>query len=875
MALALLVGVAGCRGSLELEPSDAATVLSRQVLEEPDPGEPGPHEVLTLTYGSGTDRHRPEYGDSVTLVTESVDGSKLVELGSSADDREAYWGFTPEAFPLNARVWYPDGEGPFPLVLVVHGNHAPRDFSDPGYDYLGELLASRGMILASVDMNFINGGIRGENDARGWLLLKHLQVWDRFNREEEPFRGKVDMERIALMGHSRGGEAVGHAAAFNRLERYPDDASLTFDFGFDIRGIVAIAPVDGQYLPTGRYVPVEDVSYLVFHGSHDGDVTSFHGLRQYNRVTFEPGSGHFKSALYMYRANHGQWNTVWGALDNGPRSGRILDLRALIEPEKQRRFAEIYVSAFLESVLRDDDRWLPLFRDHRVAGGWLPETMYITRYEPASFRALARFEDDIDVTTGSSPRIRLRGDSLETWKEGRLDLRSRNRSTTSGSQDNQAVWLGWNNRVEGADTADHGPPARFVVEMPSDLAAEWELDGDASLHLLLTATERVPGPREAPDEGSDEEESETEEDEAAEGEEDESREGGDDDEGEPPPVDLSVEVEDAAGTVGRVTLSEYGSPAGPTWRRSASTSSGRWFSRATRSASPTSPRRRRGWSWTASGRSGSSSTGSTPARSWWTTSASHGWIPPSGRRGSNRPGARRPCRQRHPRLTRWTPSIPSTGCQAYSTTRSSPQNDPPRVRGEASPSGTVRAPTRATKVRPTTGQYPSSSPPPPIHSPSPRRVMAPAAPTSRGHRRAPYPPKASVAVTGWETSVPATTSSAPRFRTERATRPGPRGVEAPRSTEPRVSESEPKRWLRSFPATPRRRGPTARPYPTVATSSEAPTGPSLRKGSRPAGRSPAPGDSHESAWSPTATPPPYQSVAAERVRSRPTSPRCW
>jgi sugar phosphate isomerase/epimerase len=35
------------------------------------------------------------------------------------------------------------------------------------------------------------------------------------------------------MGHSRGGEAVGHAVTFNRLERYPDDANvkLSYDAG--------------------------------------------------------------------------------------------------------------------------------------------------------------------------------------------------------------------------------------------------------------------------------------------------------------------------------------------------------------------------------------------------------------------------------------------------------------------------------------------------------------------------------------------------------------------------------------------------------------------------------------------------------------------
>ncbi|MEQ9398825.1 MAG: hypothetical protein RJQ04_06610 [Longimicrobiales bacterium] len=549
-ALAAAV-LTACAPALQFSPNDAPTVLANQVLDAPDPGQPGPYEVLTLYYGSGTDKNRPEYRDSVTITTEPVDASKLVDLGSSADERNDYWGFTPKEMPLNARVWYPDGAGPFPLVLVVHGNHNMKDFSDPGYDYLGELLASRGYILASVDENFINGGIREENDARGWFLLKHVGLFGEWNEASgNPFEGKVDMGDIVLMGHSRGGEAVANAAAFNDLTHYPDDASLTFDFGFDIKGIVSIAPVDGQYLPTGRKVVPENVSYLVFHGSHDGDVTSFHGLRIYDRLRFTDDDFHFKSAIYVYRANHGQWNSVWGAHDNGPRSGRILDLRTLIPGQDQRRFAEVYVSAFLETVLKGDERYLPMFRDHRVVGEWLPKTMYVTRYETSAFRPLATFEEDIDVTSGSVPGVTLLGDSLATWREATLLLRSSNRNNTSASQENQAVWLGWNNRIAGPDTTRMGPTAQFTLTLPDGLARSWALGAGSTLDLMLAPTESTPGPRADPDT--------TASDEAGDAPRRPGRRprGGDDE--EKPPIDLSVEVEDAQGRTARVALSRYG-----------------------------------------------------------------------------------------------------------------------------------------------------------------------------------------------------------------------------------------------------------------------------------------------------------------------------
>ena len=555
LTVAVSVAGGGCYGPLRLTPSDHATVLAEQRLEAEHPGTPGPYEVRRLYYGSGTDRRRPEYRDSVSIVTETVDASKLVSLGESAGERNGYWGFTPKEFPINGRVWYPEGEPrddrPFPLVLIVHGNHDMKDFSDPGYGYLGELLASRGYVFASVDMNFINGGIRNENDGRGWFLLKHIDAFKGFAADEAtPFHGKIDFDRIALIGHSRGGEAVGHAAAFNRLSRYPDDASLEFDFNHGIRGIVAIAPVDGQYLPTGRFVPVENVDYMVFHGSHDGDVTSFHGLRLYNRLEFTDGRDNFKTAIYMYRANHGQWNTVWGNKDNGPRSARRLDLRGLIDGEAQREFAKIYISAFLETTLRDRPDYMPMFRDHRLIGGWLPETMYITQFESSGFRPLASFEEDIDLTTGTAAGVTLKGDSLGTWRENLLDLRSRNRPTTSSSQDNNALWLGWNNRIAGDGDA-LGAPAGYAISLPDGLAADWGLSAASRLDLQLAAVEGQPGPRRPGDDDEDASAPPAAED-ATEDSRDDVR---DDDE---KPVDLSVVVTDTDGESASVPLSNYG-----------------------------------------------------------------------------------------------------------------------------------------------------------------------------------------------------------------------------------------------------------------------------------------------------------------------------
>jgi dienelactone hydrolase len=422
-----------------------------------DPAQPGPYPVQTLTYGSGQDRHRPEYGAEADLLTPSVNGSPFIDnwQGISGDLRSRYWGFDVSNLPLNGRVWYPDGDGPFPLALIVHGNHFMMDYSDSGYDYLGQLLASRGIILVSVDQNFLNGswtdiqmfgieGLKNENNGRGWLLLEHLVQWQDWQADAgNPFYGMVDMERIVLMGHSRGGEAAAIAAAFNRLPAYPDDATVLFNYNFNIRGVVAIAPSDGQYNPTGRSTPLQNINYLVIQGAYDGDVRPFQGIRQYNRVTFDDDQFWFKSAVYVDRANHGQFNTDWGRADRGgfPAAG-LLNLAPIMPEAEQQQVAKLFISAFLESVLDERDEYLPLFQDPRRARNWLPETIYLSRYDDSRTEIIADFEEDIDVTTASVEGAFFTGAGLTRWYEKLVELKS-------GDQQTNAVYLGWDEEVTG------------------------------------------------------------------------------------------------------------------------------------------------------------------------------------------------------------------------------------------------------------------------------------------------------------------------------------------------------------------------------------------------------------------------------------------
>lgn len=588
VVVAMAAIAAGCSQKLQLMKDDSAEVLARQSISAPNPADTGSYTVKRLFYGSGTDLRRPEYRDQVTIKTRTVDVTPFATVpAAQAKDRKKFFGFDLKQAPINGRVWYPDGPGPFALVLIVHGNHNFREYSDPGYGYLGELLASRGFIMASVDENFINGGISGENDARAWLLLKHLEAWKRFNETEGgPFHRRVDMTNIAVMGHSRGGEAAATAAAFNRLKYYPDDFMQEFAFNFAIKSVVAIAPVDGQYKPTGQFTPLENVNYLLMHGSHDGDVSTAVGLRQYHRLRFTDGQPWFKSVFFMYRANHGQWNTVWGNKDNGPRSGRALDLRALIDPEAQRQFARVVIAGFLEATLHGQREYLPMFRDHRTAGAWLPKTMYTTSFQESGYRALAEFDGDVDLTTGSARGVTLQGEHLSTWHENAVPFRGRGGDT----QNHNGVWIGWNNRLapvpgeepaaktptekQGVkesekesekETLKLGPPATFSISVPEPLRSEWSLGERSALYLSLAVTNTKPGPRAPKKPPVTEEEAEQAKKKAAAKPKSPPKPAA---KPKPPPkkkeepdltpVDFTVELVDSAGHIARLPLSRFG-----------------------------------------------------------------------------------------------------------------------------------------------------------------------------------------------------------------------------------------------------------------------------------------------------------------------------
>ncbi|APQ18948.1 hypothetical protein A9200_05090 [Maribacter hydrothermalis] len=425
-----------------------SSLAPTEVLFE-NPANSGTFKVKSFSYGSGTDAQREEFSQGVSYKTNTVNGTNLIPewKGKKKKWRERYWGFGAENFPLNGRVYMPEGEGPFPITLIVHGNHSMIDYSDDGYGYLGNLLASRGIIAVSVDENFLNGHWSGdfmgkEMPVRAWLILKHLEQWEKWNAEEgHDLYKNVDLDNIMLVGHSRGGEAVSIAAAYNKLPYFPDQAKEKFNFNYAIKGVVALAPTDYRY---NRKIILKDINFLSIQGSYDADEVSFWGMRPYRRLKYTDSISRFKSGVYMHHANHGQFNSTWGNSDFGAPLKWLLNLKPLLKEEEQQEAAKVFISAFAEATLKDNQEYRAIFKNVSVANEWLPNEHYLTSFEPSNFHTIANFEDDLDITTAKDS-TRLNAHNLALWKEQILTTRDKE------SQENSVVVLGWD--YENSDTS--------------------------------------------------------------------------------------------------------------------------------------------------------------------------------------------------------------------------------------------------------------------------------------------------------------------------------------------------------------------------------------------------------------------------------------
>jgi hypothetical protein len=372
-----------------------------------DPAQNGPYSIVPWEYGGPDDPNRQT--TDIRRFFLAPDFYVLFVRGIRMS-----------AVPLHAVGYYPDGPGPFPVMLIVHGNHDPSEMSYPGYDYLTSHLATWGFIAMSVEEDFLNGDVSGEMDARGIVLLRNLQLFRAWNKDPtHPLYGKINMRWIGLAGHSRGGEAIGAAWLFNQTLDNPADP--LFDFHFDIRSLFAIAPVDGQLFPAGfDQVVLRDVDYFIMHGSHDGDVSDFEGKNMYDRAlpVNEPGAAD-KALLFVQGANHGQWNTVWAQYpDPAPPTYTSLPLMSAAD---QQMIGEIFLTAWFRWTLTGRACYRLMAAGERDFPSFPAAAAYLNRQFQSQYREyLDDYEEDTNLQTGSLAGATNTGADFDLWQENTI-----------------------------------------------------------------------------------------------------------------------------------------------------------------------------------------------------------------------------------------------------------------------------------------------------------------------------------------------------------------------------------------------------------------------------------------------------------------------
>jgi hypothetical protein len=215
---------------------------------------------------------------------------------------------------------------------MLHGNHCPAPAqSHLGYDYFQQALAKMGFVAASVDSNELNcaGSGAGNIFDRADLLNASIAHCKNLNASGPLFKGRLDLNKVGLMGHSRGGEAVVIA---------PGRASKPA--GVKILAVLSLAPTDWGATsgpPTGY-------EFLTLLPAADGDVWSNDGAKYYDRCV--PPS--FKSQLYVHNACHNFFNRRWPSNDNGG------SLPTMPRSDHERVLAT-YGCAFFRKVLAGHD----------------------------------------------------------------------------------------------------------------------------------------------------------------------------------------------------------------------------------------------------------------------------------------------------------------------------------------------------------------------------------------------------------------------------------------------------------------------------------------------------------------------------------------
>ena len=246
----------------------------------------------------------------------------------------------------------PEGEGPFPVALVIHGSYpfctSPNPVDDEvdiypcppegdlrqyeGFTYLAEALAERGYVAVVPDLSaeFNNGfGFAPFAERTTQLIEAHLDAVATGTGFDADVAGRADLSQLVLAGHSRGGPLA---------VRYITDKDIA------TRTASALALLTPAFLETKPKIPSVMPTALVV-AQCDGDVGTRQPLK-YRDKQLKPLRRTLTTYYTIPGGTHNGFSTQLGSDPSSPCKDADLLAR-----EVQQGFAARFLPDFFDMAL--------------------------------------------------------------------------------------------------------------------------------------------------------------------------------------------------------------------------------------------------------------------------------------------------------------------------------------------------------------------------------------------------------------------------------------------------------------------------------------------------------------------------------------------
>ncbi|MGG6238201.1 hypothetical protein ACQ4N7_06130 [Nodosilinea sp. AN01ver1] len=344
--------------------------------------------ILSLALSVGASRGMGQVQPpSDTLLIPNLANFPLVQTYDLGMASLSQSGIEVDTMPLalTGAIALPPGNSPVPWVVVLHGRHAgchfqpnatsqwpcqPEPRFDLGFAYLAQALAEAGygVIIPNLNAAFsetygANADNRNElaDQRSGQIVDAHLSRLAQADRGDDSgfgrsLTGRVDLTRLAMVGHSMGGGA----AALNALQRLNVDSTASpqakiADGLGPIAALVLVSPTRSYPIaqrPDAYQLP--DLPTAVIAGGCDRDIFDLSSLYYVETAREQPRTSPVVGLL-LPGANHHYFSAAVAEDDyyRQPNNGPLCDpqrSRDRLSRVAQETFLAQYTTAFLQTV---------------------------------------------------------------------------------------------------------------------------------------------------------------------------------------------------------------------------------------------------------------------------------------------------------------------------------------------------------------------------------------------------------------------------------------------------------------------------------------------------------------------------------------------